>query len=183
MRRRKPWLCIVKYSFHLLLSTGAGRLFVTLKAKQGSLEYLLITLSPIKRRIVYVTIFELIGILFATRILMAISAGDLAESLPVAVMVSTAAVVWNFIYNTGFEAWEFRNKIVDRTFKIRSIHALGFEAGLFMVCLPLYMLWYGVGVWTALTMEVAILFFFLVYTFVFTLLFDQIFTRHTYEGS
>src|SRR5690554_6359439 len=75
------------------------------------------------------------------------------------------------------------SKPVVRTFKIRSIHALGFEAGLFMVCLPLYMLWYGVGVWTALTMEVAILFFFLVYTFVFTLLFDQIFTRHTYEGS
>lgn len=147
------------------------------------MECQLITLSPIKRRIVYVTIFEIIGIIFSTLILMAISQGDAKESLPVAVIVSTVAVIWNFIYNTGFEAWEFRKQIVDRTFKIRSIHAIGFEAGLFMVCLPLYMLWYGVGVWTALTMEVAILFFFLVYTFVFTLLFDQIFTRHTYEGS
>ena len=114
---------------------------------------------------------------------MAINQGDAKESLPVAIMVSTAAVIWNFIYNTGFEAWEYKKKIVDRTFKIRSIHAIGFEAGLFAVCLPLYMLWYDAGIWLALTMEFSILLFFLVYTFVFTLLFDQVFTRHTYEVS
>src|SRR5690554_7442233 len=123
------------------------------------------------RRIVYVTIFEFIGIIVSTFILMAINQGDAKESLPVAIMVSTAAVIWNFIYNTGFEAWEYKKKIVDRTFKIRSIHAIDFEAGLFAVCLPLYMLWYDAGIWLALTMEFSILLFFLVYTFVFTLLF------------
>ena len=136
----------------------------------------MITLSPIKRRIVYVTIFELLGIVFATLVLMVLSGGEVQESLPVAVIVSTAAVVWNFIYNTLFEAWETRRQIAERTLKIRSIHAMGFEGGLFLFCLPVYMLWYGVGICEAIVMESALLLFFLVYTFVFTLLFDQVFS-------
>lgn len=145
------------------------------------MELQLITLSPLMRRIVYVAIFELFGIFFATLILMIVNQGEAAESLPVAIIVSVVAVTWNFIYNTGFETWEYRNKISVRTFKIRSIHAIGFEGGLVAICLPLYMLWYGVGVWMALYMEFAVLLFFMIYTFLFTLGFDQIFTRHTYK--
>lgn len=137
----------------------------------------MITLSPIKRRLVYVTIFELLGILFSTMVLMALSGGDAEESLPVAIIVSSIAVIWNYIYNTGFESWESRCNVLERTFKIRCIHAIGFEAGIFLLCLPLYMFWYGVGVWKAIAMESTLLLFFLVYTFVFTLLFDKVFTR------
>ena len=146
------------------------------------MEFQLIVLSPIKRRLLYVALFELLGILFSTLLLMAISQGDAQESLPVAVIISTAAVVWNFIYNTGFEAWEQRRQVLVRTFKIRTLHALGFEGGRLLICLPLYMLWYGVGVWTAISMEIALLTFFLVYTFVFTLLFDQVFARPNLQG-
>lgn len=138
----------------------------------------LITLTPIKRRLVYVAIFEVTAIILSTFVLMVLSGSDVQESLPVAVIISTAAVVWNFIYNTAFEAWEVRNQVKVRTLIIRTIHAAGFEGGLVLVCLPLYMLWYGVGIWTALSMEAALLLFFLGYTFVFTLIFDQIFTLH-----
>ena len=71
----------------------AGQLFLYLSA----LEFWLITLSPLKRRIVYVTVFELIAIIASTFVLMKLSGGDAAESLPVAVMVSLAAVIWNFL--------------------------------------------------------------------------------------
>lgn len=136
----------------------------------------MITLSPIKRRLLYVSLFELLAILLSTLLLMALSDSGANESLPVAVIVSSVAVLWNYIYNTLFEAWESRARIMERTFKIRSIHTLGFETGLFLFCLPLYMLWYDVGVWVAMYMESALLLFFLVYTFVFTWMFDQIFT-------
>lgn len=139
------------------------------------MEFQLITLSPIKRRLLYVSVFEVLGIVFATIVLMTLSGGDAKQSLPVAIIVSSAAVIWNFIYNTLFESWESRSQIKERTFKIRAIHAMGFEGGLFLFCLPIYMLWYGVGVWQALVMEAALLLFFLVYTFVFTLIFDKIF--------
>ena len=136
----------------------------------------MITLSPIKRRLLYVSLFELLAIFLSTLLLMALSDSGAHESLPVAVIVSSVAVLWNYIYNTLCEAWESRARIMERTFKIRSIHTLGFETGLFLFCLPLYMLWYDVGVWVAMYMESALLLFFLVYTFVFTWMFDQIFT-------
>ncbi len=135
-----------------------------------------ITLSPIKRRVLYVTVFEIFAILLSTLILIALSGSDTKQSLLLAIIISSAAVIWNFIYNTFFEYWERRNQIKTRTFKVRSIHAVGFEGGLTLVCLPLYMLWYGVGIWTAFTMELSLLIFFLIYTFVFTLVFDKMFT-------
>ena len=106
---------------------------------------------------------------------MLLSGGAALQSLPVAIIVSSVAVVWNYIYNASFETIELRRKIVERTLKIRIIHASGFEAGLFLFCLPLYMLWYNVDLWQAVTMESALLLFFLFYTFVFTLAFDKIF--------
>ncbi|WP_265090200.1 PACE efflux transporter [Psychrobacter frigidicola] len=136
----------------------------------------MITLSPLKRRLVYVIIFEIIAIISSTFVLMLLSGSDAAESLPVAVMVSLAAVIWNFIYNTAFEAWERRRLVAKRTLLIRIIHAIGFEGGLFLICLPLYMVWYGVGLGKAFSMEATLLLFFLVYTFIFTLVFDKIFT-------
>ncbi|HZJ95148.1 MAG TPA: PACE efflux transporter [Thiopseudomonas sp.] len=136
----------------------------------------MITLSPIKRRVVYVVIFEIFAILFSTLALMALSGSAAQESLPVAIMVSVIAVTWNYIYNTAFETWERRKKVRKRTVKIRSIHALGFEMGLFLFCLPIYMLWYSVGIWKATTMQTALMIFFLIYTFAFTLLFDKVFT-------
>ena len=136
----------------------------------------MITLAPIKRRLVYVTIFEIVAIISSTLILMWLSGGDAVQSLPVAVIVSAAAVIWNFVFNTLFEAWERRRGNPERTFIIRSIHALIFEGGLFLLCLPLYMFWYGVGLYEAVVMESALLLFFLIYTFLFTLVFDKVFT-------
>ena len=156
-----------------LFSLGTDRYFdMHLRA----LESWLITLSPLKRRLTYVTAFEIIAIVLSTIILMKLSHSDASESLPVAVMMSVAAVIWNFIYNTAFEAWERRKRIVRRTLWIRSAHAFGFEGGLVLICLPLYMIWYDVGLIKAFMMESALLLFFLVYTFTFTLIFDKIFS-------
>lgn len=166
-------------AFFLSSSFGTDRYFIM---HLCALESWLITLSPIKRRLVYVTIFEIIAILSSTVVLMYLSGGDASESLPVAIMVSLAAVTWNFIYNTAFENWERRKQVTQRTLLIRSAHAVGFEGGLFLICLPLYMVWYGVSLTKAFTMEATLLLFFLVYTFIFTLVFDKIFTLpHQYK--
>jgi len=132
-------------------------------------------LSPIKRRVLYVTLFEILAILFATFMLASLSGGNAEQSLPIAIAVSALAVAWNYIYNTLFEAWERRNRVTDRTLLIRCVHATGFEGGLLAATLPIYMLWYNVGVYKAFTMVAALLLFFLVYTFIFTLLFDKVF--------
>lgn len=136
----------------------------------------MITLSPIKRRILYVIIFEIFAVMLTTFILIMLSGSDTKQSLILAIIIASTAVVWNFFYNTFFEYLERRYKINKRTFKVRSVHAICFEGGLTIVCLPLYMLWYGVGIWTALTMEISLTLAFLVYVYVFTLGFDKVFT-------
>ncbi|NYT86837.1 PACE efflux transporter [Pollutimonas harenae] len=139
------------------------------------LGVILFYLSPIKRRVLYVTLFEILAVLFATLMLAALSGGNAQQSLPIAIAVSAIAVAWNYIYNTLFEAWERRSGTTDRTLLVRSIHAMGFEGGLLAITLPLYMFWYNVGAYKAFTMVAALLLFFLLYTFIFTLLFDKVF--------
>ena len=91
-------------------------------------------------------------------------------------MISLAAIIWNFLYNTAFKAWERRKRLIHRMLWIRSTHAVGFEGGLVLICLPLYMVWYDVGLIQAFKMEVALMVFFLIYNFVFTFIFDKMFT-------
>ena len=143
---------------------------------EGLLELELITLSPIKRRVLYVIVFEIFAIMLTTSILVILSGSDTKQSLLLAIIIASTAVIWNFLYNTLFEYLEQRYQVHKRTFKVRSIHAIGFEGGLTVVCLPLYMVWYGVGIWTALTMEISLTVAFVVYVYVFTLIFDNIFT-------
>lgn len=135
----------------------------------------MILLSPIKRRIIYVALFEVFAIILSTLILMSLSGGNASGSLAVATVVSAIAVTWNYLYNTLFETWERRANIRQRTFGIRCLHSVGFECGLLVTTLPLYMFWYGVSLWKSFTMVGALLVFFIVYTFVFTLLFDKVF--------
>lgn len=142
----------------------------------------MLTLNPLPRRILYVTLFEALAILLATLLLSLLSGGDAAGNLPVAIVASTVAVVWNFVYNTGFEAWERRRATatggdMTRSIGVRVLHTLGFEGGLVLLLIPLFMWWYSVGVLTALAMEAALLMFFLVYTFVFTWIFDLLVLR------
>lgn len=137
----------------------------------------MIILSPLRRRITYVAIFEILAVIFAALLLSLLSDKAPAENLPVAVASSVVAVVWNFIYNTLFERWERRNNIRQRSIMLRTAHACGFEGGLIVIFIPLFMWWYRVGPLTALMMEAALLIFFLIYTFFFTLAFDQIFPR------
>lgn len=128
------------------------------------------------RRVIYVATFETLAIVLSTMLLGMISHGDTSSNLPIAVSVSAIAVVWNFIYNSLFEAAEKRMQLQGRSIKTRVIHSVGFEGGLILFCVPLFMVWYKVGIWEAFKMEAAILVFFLVFTFVFTWIFDKVFT-------
>lgn len=140
-----------------------------------ALELTMFVLQPLKRRILYVTIFEIIAIIASTILLMFLSGGDAESSLPIAVVISLIAVTWNYTYNLMFEKWEASRKATDRSIWVRMGHAFGFEFGLCLIIVPIYMAWYAVGFWKAFQMEAVLLLFFLIYTFVFTYIFDTIF--------
>lgn len=132
-------------------------------------------LEPRLRRIVYVIVFEVLAIALSTALLTVLSGRPAHDSLPIAIAVSAIAVIWNYMFNMGFETLERRFRVAERTLKVRVAHAAGFELGLFLLTVPLYMVWYRVGFVEAFMMEIAILMFFLIYTFMFTWVFDTLF--------
>ena len=131
-------------------------------------------LQGVQRKIVYVSLYELIAIAASSLLFMAIgqSAG---HSGGMAIAASTLAIVWNLTFNHLFEQWESRQSVKGRSVLRRVVHALGFEGGLAMVLIPLMAWWFGVTLWEATVMEAGLLVFFLVYTYVFNWCFDHVF--------
>ncbi|MDA7418377.1 PACE efflux transporter [Xenophilus arseniciresistens] len=132
-------------------------------------------MQGIRRKIVYVSLYEGIAILCASIGLAALSGAGAGTSTALATASSVVAVVWNLVFNTLFEAWEARQRVRGRSLKRRIAHALGFEGGLAAILVPLFAWWLGIGLWEALLFDAALLIFFLVYTFVFNWSFDRVF--------
>lgn len=132
-------------------------------------------MQGIKRKAVYVLLYEAIAIVAAAWGLALLSNSGLGPAGVAAVMASVIAVVWNLLFNQMFEAWEARQAVKGRSLKRRVAHAIGFEVGLLAALVPLFAWWLDVTLWHALVMDVALAVFFLVYTFVFTWAFDRVF--------
>lgn len=135
----------------------------------------LVGMQGAKRRVVYVGLYEFIAIVLSAILLELMSGAGAAESLGLAVAASAVAIIWNLIFNGLFERWESGRKQQGRSLGIRILHAIGFEGGLLIFLIPLVAWWYDVSFWQALLMDLGLLIFFLVYTFVFTWAFDRVF--------
>ncbi len=132
-------------------------------------------MQGIKRRVVYVTLYEGIAIVVASFGFATLSGADLGQSTALSVMASAIAITWNLIFNWLFEQWEARQLERGRSLKRRIAHAIGFEGGLVAILVPLVAWWLKVTLWQALLFDLALVVFFLIYTFVFTWVFDRVF--------
>lgn len=130
-------------------------------------------MSPHVRRLIYVVTFEVLGILIVSGSLRLLGFGTSSSGV-VAVVSSTAAMIWNYVWTTMFEAWENRQATQTRTIPRRIAHALGFEGGLVVILVPLIAWILSIPIMQALLLELGLLLFFLVYTFVYAWLFDLI---------
>jgi len=126
------------------------------------------------RRVIFVTLYELIAIIVSSLLFMATGQGA-GSSGAMAVVASTIAIVWNVTFNHLFERWEARQRVKGRSVLRRAVHAVGFEGGLALVLIPLMAWWFGVSLWQATLLEAGLLLFFLVYTYVFNWCFDRVF--------
>ncbi|MBY0412253.1 MAG: PACE efflux transporter [Burkholderiaceae bacterium] len=136
---------------------------------------LLISLLGAKRRVLYVSAYELIAIAAATFGLAQLTGQGAGHSSVVAVAGSGIALVWNLIFNWAFERWESRQVVRGRSVARRMAHAIGFEGGLVFTLVPLFAWWFEVSLWDAFVMDLALIVFFLCYTFVFNWAFDRLF--------
>lgn len=132
-------------------------------------------MQGLKRRVVYITLYEGIAIVAASAGLALMSGQGLGHSGGLAVIASVIAVLWNLTFNALFERWESRQALRGRSLKRRIAHAIGFEGGLVAFLVPIFAWWLDVSLWDALAMDLGLVVFFLIYTFVFNWAFDALF--------
>ncbi|MDO7192112.1 PACE efflux transporter [Acinetobacter nosocomialis] len=132
-------------------------------------------MQGLKRRIVYVSSYEIIGMVISS-VGLALLAGDSVEHTgPLSVMITTIAVTWNFIYNILYEKWEARQENKSRTVKRRIAHAIGFQITLVIFLIPLIAWWMGISLVAAFWLDVAFIIIIPIYTFIFNWTFDKLF--------
>jgi uncharacterized membrane protein len=133
-------------------------------------------MQGLKRKLVYVTLFELIAVCMSSALLSLISTRESFVYAGMAAVASSAiALLWNLAYNTAFEYWEARQTQKGRGLLRRAVHALGFELGLVVLLVPLFAHLLGLSLWQAFVYDLGLMLFFMVYTFLFNLAFDHVF--------
>jgi uncharacterized membrane protein len=129
----------------------------------------------LKRKLVYVTFYELIGLCMSTLGLAYLSDTQASHTGPLAVMITTIAMIWNLIYNTLFEYWESRQAIRGRSVARRVVHAVGFQLTLVIYLIPLIAWWLDMSLVDALLVDMAFIVLVPCYTFVYNWAFDKLF--------
>jgi uncharacterized membrane protein len=135
----------------------------------------LAALSPTRRKVVYAISYEVIGLLLSALVLAGLAESQFSTGLTVSVIMAIIALIWNYLFNTAFEAWERRQPRRGRPFALRCLHAGLFELGLTLQTVPVLMWVLDLGPWQALIYDIALTLCYAVYTFVFTWAFDRIF--------
>jgi len=120
--------------------------------------------------------FEILALLIVTPLGAWVFDLPVADIGVVSIGSATIAMLWNYLYNIGFDHMMQRLlRTTEKTLAIRVVHSVLFEAGLIFVLVP-FMAWYlGVGLWQALAMDIGFSLFYLVYAFVFNWSYDRLF--------
>lgn len=132
-------------------------------------------MQGVKRKLVYVTLYELIGLCMSTLGLAYLSDTEASHTGPLAVMITTIAMLWNLIYNTLFERWESRQAKRGRSVARRVAHAIGFQLTLVVYLIPLIAWWLGMSLVEAFVVDLAFIILVPCYTFAYNWAFDRIF--------
>ncbi|HRP25047.1 MAG TPA: PACE efflux transporter [Thauera sp.] len=129
-------------------------------------------------RLRQIALFEVGGLVLITPPFAWLSGVPLTESIGLLALLALIAAIWNGSYNTCFDWFEGRltGRSADRRpFRLRCLHALGFEGGLLLLTLPVIMWWTGMGWLEALIADIGLAVTYTVYALLFNLGYDRLF--------
>jgi uncharacterized membrane protein len=135
----------------------------------------MIELSPKRRRILQAVLYEFGAVALVAPTLGLVFGESAASSLSLAVVLSTVALAWNYVFNALFERWEARQSVRGRSWWRRLVHGVGFEGGLATLLVPLMAWWLQISMFEALLAELGFLVLFFIYAIVYTWSFDKVF--------
>jgi uncharacterized membrane protein len=120
--------------------------------------------------------FEIIGILLATPLGAFVFRLHAGESAVIVIASATVAMVWNYVFNWGFDHLMQRLRgTTQKTLPLRIAHAVLFELGLLVMLMPLIAWYLGVTLWQALIMDLSFALFYMGYALVFNWAYDRMF--------
>lgn len=127
-------------------------------------------------RIRHAVSFEVIGIIIATPLAAFAFHLPGGDSAVIIVASATVAMLWNYVYNLGFDhAMQRLTGGTAKTTRIRVLHAILFEFGLLTLMLPAIAWYLQISIWQALVMDIALALFYMGYAFVFNWAYDRVF--------
>lgn len=135
-------------------------------------------LRSFRDRVRQIVLFEVGGLLLITPPFSWASGVAISDSIGLLALIALIAALWNGTYNTCFDWVEGRytGRTADlRPYRMRALHALGFELGLLTMSLPLIMWWTGMGWVEALVADLALAIAYVVYAYLFNLAYDRVF--------
>ena len=132
-------------------------------------------MTPTTRRVLQALLYEAIAIAVVGPVLSVAFDKSPTSTLGLAVVLSSIALTWNYVFNWLFERWESRQTVRGRSLVRRLAHGAGFEGGLVIILLPVMSLWLDISPTAALVANLGLLAFFFFYAIAFTWCFDRVF--------
>jgi uncharacterized membrane protein len=132
-------------------------------------------MNPTTRRVLQAVLYEVGAIAFVGPVLGFAFGKPASSTFLLAVILSTIALCWNYVFNALFERWESRQVVKGRSFARRLAHGTGFEGGLTILLVPVMAFWLETTFLTAFVANLGLLAFFFVYAIGYTWAFDKIF--------
>lgn len=128
--------------------------------------------SEFKQRVIHAVCYEAILLVIGTPILSVILGHSLSQTGVLWIMMSVTALVWNMLFNHGFEKFEKLRGWTQRTVRIRILHAIGFEGGLLIATVPMIAWMLDMNLWDALLLDIGLALSIMVYTFIYQWCYD-----------
>lgn len=132
-------------------------------------------MQGLKRRVIQAISYEIILLSLFIPIVTLVFKQPVMHSAALGISLTIFALLWNMIFNYGFEKWEARKGWYTRGLKQRLLHALGFEGGLLVLGVPVIAYFLEISLLEAIIADIGFTIVIMVYTFIFQWAFDRLF--------
>mgnify|MGYP000885641608 FL=1 len=120
--------------------------------------------------------FEIVGLAIFTPLATLAFDKPATDMGMIGLISSTVATLWNFVFNVGFDRAMLRmTGSAVKSMPVRVLHTLMFEGGLLVLLVPMIAWYLAIPLMAALMMDLAIMLFYLVYTFFFNIAYDRVY--------
>ena len=126
-----------------------------------------------KRRWIHALSYEVILLVIIALALSYVFEMPMQVTGGLGIAMAVTSVLWNMLFNHYFEKLEAKHQL-RRTFKIRVLHAIGFEGGLMLATIPMVAYALEKSMMQAFLIDLLMTLSILLYTFIFQYCYDHV---------